>query len=505
MPSATTAAARVPVAACQPWLEASGIHAMRRNPSRYECAARGGRSYGLVLLLYLATLLADPVRKLATLPTATTGVVFALVGVIYVFLLPGVMSRARPTPPSLPVWLALLSLWCGIETVVERIPVGMALLGWFSYVFFVPLFYVGADLMASDRHCAKALRVVVISGGLVGLGAVASALLGQSAPAVLQPMVPSAGIHTFNTETVYLAPSVFATAEEASEHLLIAFFAWVALAQLPSGRMRRVPSAVFGAIIIVGLLATARRADLYVAVAGMVGMALLTFTAHTGSKHPRVSRSDRAHGRLASSLILAAAASIAFLAVLGASRLMPFLTSGQGGGAVLKLMFSPAHPTALTGQGPGTSTQGASVLGATSFHGVSSQGLYTAYSLNGRTFLTTEGGLTKAWLELGVMGVVLYGGVFASTLVPAIRRLGRLDPTGRALVALTIALGAIFLKGHQSLDNPLVQPLFWLVLGGGWGRMRASADARQADAETTPRSAPAANSAPAPALQTHPG
>jgi hypothetical protein len=39
-----------------------------------------------------------------------------------------------------------------------------------------------------------------------------------------------------------------------------------------------------------------------------------------------------------------------------------------------------------------------------------------------------------------------------------------------------MALGVVFLKGHQSLDDPLIQPLFWLGVGGIWGRMRAVAD-----------------------------
>ena len=97
---------------------------------------------------------------------------------------------------------------------------------------------------------------------------------------------------------------------------------------------------------------------------------------------------------------------------------------------------------------------------------------YESYAYGGRSFLSAEGGLTKTWLELGVVGVALYAGVFLSVLGPPLRSLRRLDGVGRALTVLTVALGIVFLKGHASLDDPLVQPLFWLAAGGIWGRSR---------------------------------
>jgi hypothetical protein len=451
-------------------------------------------------VLYLATISVDAARKLAGLPSATVGIVYLLAGLTYLVSLrrPG---RSWLSPRSLPVWLTLLSVWCAAEAAVQRVPAGMALLGWASYVFFVPLFYVGAGLMATDQRAARALRVVVVAGGLVGLAAVASALLGQAAPALLQPFVASAGIHTFGTQNVYLAPSVFATAEEASEHLLIALFALAALAHLPASGLGRGRCVILGTFITAGLLVAARRADLYVAVAGIVGLALLGFAARPRWEHRAVLPGASRRGRLGPVLALAAATSVTLLLVLGAGKLVPFLTSGQGGTDALRLMFSPAHPAALAGQGPGTSTQGASVVGATSVTAVGSQGPYAAYTLGGRSFLTAEGGLTKTWLELGLVGAILYGGVFACVLAPAIRRLGSLDGTGRALTGLAIALGIVFLKGHQSLDNPLVQPLFWLAAGGAWGRLRPRTGARGAAAGTVrPVPGPPRPPGPSPAL-----
>ena len=243
-----------------------------------------GKAWFLVLLLYLATLSVDAGRKMIGLPGSTLGIVYLLAGVIYLFFLRGIKSRLRAAPAALPIWLVLLSIWCVIEAIVPRVPISMAMLGWSSYVFFVPLLYIGAELMSDDRRAALTLRIVAIAGAAVGLGAIVSALEGQSAPALLQPMVPSAGIHSFDTGNIYLAPSIFATAEEAAEALLIALFAWIALAHLPLRRLGRTSSAAVGVLVAAGLIATERRADIVVAVAGVVALQLLRRVKPTGVK-----------------------------------------------------------------------------------------------------------------------------------------------------------------------------------------------------------------------------
>ena len=437
------------------------------------------RVAGLTFVLYLATLSSDAIRKVAGLPTSITGVAYVITALIYIIFIPGTVGRKRSTPHTLPLWLFMLSLWCLAVALVQHIPLEMALLGWASYVFFVPLLYVGAELAADDRLAAKALKVAVICGGVVGAGAIASALLGQSAPALLQPIIPTVGIHSSSVGNIYLSPSIFATAERASEQLLIALFAWAALAHLPNGRLRRIPSVFLCVIVVLGLIVTARRADIDVAIAGIIAVLIqgrVWVPASAGKFAAQIA--IRSRGRLGVSIFLAAAGSIALVLFLGEANLAPFLTSGSPGSRI-SLMFSLPNLGSLIGQGTGTSTQGVAVLGAATLAVGLSQGLYASYALNGRTFITAEGGLTKTWLELGIMGVVLYGAVFWTALAPAIRSLRRLDGAGVALTMLVIALGAIFLKGHQSLDDPMIQPLFWLSVGGIWGRMRDVAASRR--------------------------
>ncbi len=429
----------------------------------------------LTFALYLATLSLDAIRKVVGLPASILGVIYVITALIYIIVIPGIAGPKRETPLTLPMWLFMLSLWCLAVALAQHIPLEMALLGWASYVFFVPLLYVGAELAADDRLLAKALKIVVICGGIVGAGAIASALLGQSAPALLQPIIPSVGLHNFGTEEIYLAPSIFADAEEASEQLLITFFAWAALAHMTNGRLRRVPSAFLGVLIASGLIVTARRTDIDVAISGIIVVLIqgrIWVPASTGKIAARIAA--QARGRLGAVVFLAAAGSIAFVLFSGQTNLASFLISGSPGSRI-SLAFSLPNSGSLIGQGTGTSTQGIVSLGVIPLTSGLPPGAYPSYVLDGRTFITAEGGLARTWLELGIMGMVLYGVVFWVALAPAIRSLRRLDGAGVAFTILAIALGVIFLKGQQSLDDPLIQPLFWLGVGGIWGRIRAVA------------------------------
>jgi hypothetical protein len=451
-------------------------------------------TFRLTLLLYVVTISIAGVRKISGLPAGAESVVYLVVGAMYLLLLPGTGTFVRRMPLYLPAWLTLLTFWCVVEAFIPRIPLSMAALGVVSYVFFVPLIYIGAELMSTDIGAARTLRFVAIAGGLLGLGATVSAVLGQSAPAILQPITPGVGLHSSSLGNIYLAPSVFVSAEQAAEGLLISLFALIALGYLPSGRMGRIPIAVLGTLIAVGLFATQRRADLVVAILGVTSVALLgrQGAGKVGAGGPRT------HGKTGFALALGSIGSLALLYFLGASRILPFLTSRSNGINALTLMFSPINPSSLTGQGTGTSTQGGSIFGATAFTGINNYQHYAGYIENGRAFITAEGGLTKTWLELGIVGVLLYGGVFFAALGPPIHAMRRLDGVGRALTVLTVALGIVFLKGHASLDDPLVQPLFWLAVGGVWGRLRQPASRSQPHVPRPAHQAPASGSLSSP-------
>lgn len=427
---------------------------------------RQSRLAVLTFCLYLATLSVDAVRKAAGLPGSLIGVIYVITAVIYIVAIPGAADRRHAFPRALPVLLFLMSLWCLAVAVLQNTSLEVALLGWSSYVFFVPLIYVGTELTADDILVAKGLRIIAVSGGLVGVGAIASVVLGGSAPSVLQPIIPAVGVHDFGTAAVYLAPSFFATSEEAAEQLLIASFAWVALMRMGNGGRGRAPLAFLGILIASGLIATARRADIDVVIVGIIVVLIL------GDAGTLPGRVTGQRGRLGAGSVIAIGGAIALVPLLGGAELVSFLTSGSAWSRI-SFMFDLPGTNWLAGQGPGTSTQGISVIGATSND--AGVGHYASYILNNQTFVDAEGGLSKTWLELGIMGVALYFAIFWSALASAIRSLRRLDGPSVAFTMLAISLGVIFLKGHQSLDDPLIQPLFWLAVGGVWGRMHIAA------------------------------
>src|ERR1700677_2395897 len=96
----------------------------------------------LTVVLYLATLSLDAIRKVTGLPAVILGVVYVITALIYVIAIPGTSGWKRETPRMLPVWLFMLTLWCLVVALVQHIPLEMTLIGAASYVFFVPLVYV---------------------------------------------------------------------------------------------------------------------------------------------------------------------------------------------------------------------------------------------------------------------------------------------------------------------------------------------------------------------------
>ena len=174
--------------------------------------------------------------------------------------------------------------------------------------------------------------------------------------------------------------------------MLIALFAWAALVHLANGKSRGRPWVLVGVLIASGLFVAARRTEIDVAIAGIIGALILVRIRMSASAERFAAPvAGRTPGRLGAAVFLAAAASVALIFFLGETRLASFLASGSYLSRI-SLMFWLPSTGSLTGQGPGTSTQGIAVLGATP---LLPQGPYSSYFLNGRTFLSAEGGLVN--------------------------------------------------------------------------------------------------------------
>ena len=175
-------------------------------------------------------------------------------------------------------------------------------------------------------------------------------------------------------------PSIFASGEEAAEHLLIALFAWIALTYLPSGKLQRSLSAALGNPHRCRPVRRrkARRYCRRGPRARRRGPA--ADRVRTGRRSHRITMTK---GRTGLVLILGAIGSMALISFLGASKIVPFLTSKSNAQTALTVMFSPINPGSLAGQGTGTSAAGANVLGATAFTEYRNYQEYGGYLVGG--------------------------------------------------------------------------------------------------------------------------
>ncbi|MFZ5869234.1 MAG: hypothetical protein ACOYXW_01680 [Actinomycetota bacterium] len=438
---------------------------------KQDLASRRGNRSGLrpLAALFAAILLVDPVRKLGLVDAPLILLIYVATGIILLSLLLSGRGNRPSGPPLLPILLIALTAWCLVNAVLTQVPLVMVALGTATYVFFVPLVYAGIRIAESGTALTTLLRVVSIVGSLVGVGAIISSVLGPSAPVVLRPVAEDAAFHSFLEGNIYLSPSIFVSGEMAAEILLVSLFAWLASLSLSTHALGPA-QALLGAAIAVGLLSTARRTVIAAALAGFVAFGLLRYLDSLKARNHPLARKSAGLGP---AVVLAVVGSASLVGSAGTDGLVPFLTVGSS--EVLSRltgMFSVLHPFALVGQGIGTSTQGLVQFGAIPLPGYFNGGLYNLYLFQGRVLTAAEGGLAKAWLEIGVTGVLLYAAVFAVVIIGPFRRLRHLDGMGRAAILLVIALSIVFLKGHQSLDNPRIQPLYWIAAGIAWQRTR---------------------------------
>ena len=232
-----------------------------------------------------------------------------------------------------------------------------------------------------------------------------------------------------------------------------------------ASRLGRASSVVFATLITVGLFAAERRADIVVAILGIITLLILGHPARREGKGTFVlTATPRARSATIVALAPAVIGSAGLISFLGTSKLVPFLTSASNGVNALALMFSPVHSYVLMDREPVLHTRPRGTR-RPDLHHFRDNHPYRSYFYGGRPFLSAEGGLTKTWLELGVVGVALYAGVFLSVLGPPLRSLRRIDGVGRAH------------RAHRRSGHRLPQrtcfarrsagsPLFWLAAGG---------------------------------------
>lgn len=429
---------------------------------RYRTHSRSRSVQLSLLVVFLVLASQDAVRKSTGAPSWVLLLQDLPIALAY---LAGIRLRGRRSVPSgAYIVAAALALWVWLEMTTPDSSAATALLGFHTYLWYLPLVLVGANHLATPKATQRAYTFLVMAGTGVGLLAVLGAALGDAAPAILRPIAENTARRSYgNTAAIYLSPSIFATGEKAANFLILCLSA----SQLPTARLQFRPTFQRLAVLsmFAGLVATQRRTAILVG-AGVFAAAFWARRRYRLSKPAK-----RLDQKLMVTLAVAGLVTMVAVSPAALSRSTSafgsfLLDLANARGVAQNAVLIPDQPWAIEGQGAGTATLGLDKSGQ---------------DLAGLT--RAEGIVAKVWLELGLVGSVLFLWLISTLVLP----LAHAAPRSSNPVAVwTIyALGVLLLslKGHQVFDNPQVQIPFWLAVGAAYGHLRTSRTDRRSPAK----------------------
>jgi hypothetical protein len=334
----------------------------------------------------------------------------------------------------------------------------VGLVGFHSYVWFVPLLWVGFqafDNWESAREFFWWLCVITIPMTLL---AAYQYVHFASLPAALAPVKGDILYHTAvgGLENIKQVPSIFVNAEKFSRYCLMTFF--LSLGLLVDGRGTAFQKRAVGfaaAASAAGLFLSGRRSPLYF---GLFGFAWLMMGFYTNLG------------------LRAAYRWIAVVALAGAAVF--FITITQNPNAQYYQQSTASIPdrarflyddivdsyqrSGLIGLGTGTGSQGVAYVPG------GDEWLHTSSSSS--FGLWAESGLGKIMEELGLVGVAFFALWFLSMSLAWFRNVRKLRgkapyAVGAALAVYFLLMLAWFAKGHQILGDPITLVQFWFVMG----------------------------------------
>jgi O-antigen/teichoic acid export membrane protein len=369
----------------------------------------------------------------------------------------GLMAAKLPArlPRSIVVPVALLGLLATLQLFNPSLPSPVVgLVGVRGWLFFIPLMVVGARLASDMDSAMRAMRVALIAGfPVLVIGLLEALALAEGQAALLYRLYGNSAAGAFTTGDSSLQG---ASVSLGNLHRVPSLFSYSAayycfcLAMLVPGYFlwrrgstrgtRRLGLAGFVLAVICGLTSGTREAFITVPLAVVVTLYLdgvrLSFRAAVAS----------AGGWLAAVMLLHVPVRALPSYLLNLSSVEGEDVLGQG--------FRLAHSVTWLGLGPGTDTNAA--------RAVAGSGLFDAIGGHWQ-----ESYLVKAWLELGVPGLLLVLWMFVA-LVRTVTRGVASTGSGRTLVAassgLLFAAIATSTKG-AILDQAPASAYFWLFAG----------------------------------------
>lgn len=423
--------------------DTAGIHENIRRERRSRGVAC------LLLFVFVVLITQDAFRKY--FGVSSWVLLLQDLGVLLLYMVGTRVGRGLASiPKGALLASSALAMWVALEATTPASSVATALLGIHTYLWYLPLIVVGSIHLSTERASRQIYTVLGLAGATVGVLAVVSAVLGDSGPAVLRPIAESTARRSYGDSAgIYLPPSVFATAEKAANFLVLCL-AGSQLSTL-SSRFPRSFHRLMVLCMIAGLLATQRRTAIILGL-GMVGAILLA--ARSGGSSTRT-RNRWIWRPLAIAIMVGLGAAAPAGVVVSARAFGSFLSDPSNAANVAQTaVILPPDPLALEGQGSGTSTLGLDKVGG-----------------DIPSLARAEGVLTKVWLELGLVGFLLFSALICTIMLPLIRALSGVNRDATTWTCYAIAVLLLSLKGHQVMDNPQVQIPFWLAVGAAYGHI----------------------------------
>jgi hypothetical protein len=350
------------------------------------------------------------------------------------------------------------------------------LLGFKVFFYYVPLLFVGYNLIRTDRDLQKFLIVNAILAGVIATLGIFQAILGNTFlnPAKLDSNLENLGnlykVSPLSGRILSLPDSVFVSSGRFAEYLIWAFILVLGTAAyflLHTPSHRKLVFAVVGALGVATLLSGSRST-----VVSVVASALILSAAFLWGAPWRWGQAHRLVKAIRHSVIVAALALAALLVVFpedAGSRiafytetLNPSSSAYEGGirtwdYPIQNLLDAFATPNWVTGNGIGTATLG---------------GQYVAKLLGKRSNVVgVEEGYGQLIIEMGIIAPFLWilwtaALLYCSWKVVRSLRDTRLFPIAFAIIWYAFVLLYVFtFAGLAAYENYISNVYLWLLIG----------------------------------------
>ena len=415
-----------------------------------------------VFLLLIWLYLEDPIRKFipGRAPWLIVAKVPFIIFIYFSFFVVTQLNEKRELWRS-PILTPLLifATICIAQSFNPKIPMWqIPIIGLLFYIVYVPFLYLGYYMFDNKdsllRFCSLYILIAI---PLCILSF--SELVDATNVSILQELTKTFE-HEFRSSAygvVPLSSSIFRSADQFAKHMMILFF--IGLGSYNSTQRTRFH---FLSIIaaLTGLIISNRRGQLYVTTPGLV--CFFSLLVYKATKYREIQKS---YTRFLTKIPLLV------IVVLLALYLFNFSFFQS---SVLQFQVESAYES-MSIRGPRVFSTIANAYNAVGLWGLGtgmqSQGVqYAGFDPREYGSLIVEYGLGKIWVELGVIGFIVYIWLIISVVLIGFKAMNQcnsrdLYTLGVGLFLFVVLMIILSMKGHQILSDASMQFHFWFLLG----------------------------------------